>query len=71
MALFPKILSILQTLMPAVLELQNFPGPLTFRITIYMVLAPAGQLFIDLTTGPRDIQDFVQKISDNPHALFK
>ena len=67
---FPKILSILQTLVPRVLELQDFPGPLAFSIRIYMVLAPAGQLF-DLTTGPRDIQDFVQKFSENPHALLK
>ena len=52
---FPKNLSILPTLAPAVLELQNFPGPLAFRITIYMVLAPAGQLFIKIWPQGREI----------------
>ena len=52
---FLKILSILPTLTPVVLELQNFPGPLAFRITIYMVLAPAGQLFIKIWPQGREI----------------
>ena len=54
-ALFWKNFSILPTLVPAVLELQNFPGPLAFRITIHMVLAPAGQLFIKIWPQGREI----------------
>ena len=52
---FPKIWSISQTLTPFNLLLQNFPGPLAFRITICMVLAPAGQLFIKIWPQGREI----------------
>ena len=52
---FRKIWSILPTLTPFNLLLQNFPGPLAFRITIYMVLAPAGQLFIKIWPQGREI----------------
>ena len=45
---FPKKSSISPTLVPVNLWLQNFPGPLAFRITIYMVLGSAGQLFIKI-----------------------
>ena len=67
---FPKILSILPTLVPAVLELQNFPGPLAFRITIYMVLAPAGQLFINIWPRGREIFKIFCKNPEHSHAVF-
>ena len=60
-ALFQKFGPILPTLTPFNLRLQNFPGPLAFRITIDMVLAPAGQLFIKIWPQGPEIFKFLCK----------
>ena len=52
---FQKNWSISPTLIPFNLLLQNFPGPLAFRITIYKVLTPSGQLFIKIWPQGREI----------------
>ena len=63
---FPKNQSISSTLLPFNLLLQNFLGPLAFRITIYKVLTPSGQLFIKIWPQGREMK----KNQENAHALL-